>query len=133
LILRCEALRGWWLTSPWPSRSTPAKWSCSIPGSPAWCGAATERTIPPSSAWRGGASDETQLFTGTAPVTVAGVVRARVDATYASVAPGDLLTTSATPGYLMRVIDNAPGTIVGKALEALAQGEGSMMILLLPR
>jgi len=45
---------------------------------------------------------------------------------------GDLLTTSSTPGYAMKVVDKvkAMGAIVGKALEPLNSGKGKIKVLL---
>ena len=41
-------------------------------------------------------------------VALAGRVYCNVDASYGAVKPGDLLTTSSTPGYAMRVADREP-------------------------
>jgi len=45
--------------------------------------------------------------------------------------PGDLLTTSATPGHAMKVTDHAraQGAILGKAMTALGEGEGLVLVL----
>ena len=43
-----------------------------------------------------------------------------VDATLGAIRPGDLLVSSPNAGYAVRSDAPAPGTIVGKALEALA-------------
>ena len=71
-------------------------------------------------------------------VATTGRVRVKVDATRAPIAVGDLLVTSDRPGYAMRSIPvdlagiaiHRPGTIVGKALEALSSGEGEVLVLL---
>lgn len=71
-------------------------------------------------------------------VATTGRVRVRVDATRAPIAVGDLLVTSDKPGTAMRSIPvevagismHRPGTIVGKALEPLASGEGEILVLL---
>src|SRR5882724_6418507 len=63
-------------------------------------------------------------------VAHSGRVKVKVDASYGAVAAGDLLVTSATPGYAMRsepvkvgeVQIHRPGTLIGKALEPLADG-----------
>jgi hypothetical protein len=54
------------------------------------------------------------------PVALVGKVYCQVDGTRASVAVGDLLTTSQTPGYAMRAEDpgRAFGAVLGKALAA---------------
>ncbi len=65
-------------------------------------------------------------------VALAGRVYCNVDATEAGVKPGDLLTTSATPGYAMKVTDRfrAHGAILGKAMEELEKGQrGQIMVL----
>jgi hypothetical protein len=67
-----------------------------------------------------------------------GRVKVKVDANYGPVQIGDLLVTSATPGYAMRsqpvLIGNAtihqPGTLIGKALEPLDNGQGEVLVLL---
>jgi type VI secretion system VgrG family protein len=68
-----------------------------------------------------------------APVALSGTVLCKVDAAYGSIVPGDLLTTSPTPGHAMRADDPAPGTIVGKALEPLGDGTGRIKVLVMMR
>ena len=68
------------------------------------------------------------LKTGKA-IGLVGCVPTKVDATMYPVQAGDLLTTSATPGYAMKAVDPKPGTILGKALEALPSGKGKIMVL----
>ena len=71
-------------------------------------------------------------------VATTGRVRVRVDATKNPIHIGDLLVTSDKPGVAMRsipvdlggVMIHRPGTIVGKALEPLASGEGEILVLL---
>jgi hypothetical protein len=65
-------------------------------------------------------------------VALAGRVYCNVDATEAGVEPGDLLTTSATPGYAMKVTDyaRAQGAILGKAMEGLGKGEKGQILVL---
>ena len=73
-----------------------------------------------------------------AMIAHSGRVRVKVDANYGSIAVGDLLVTSAMPGYAMRSepmnIGGAeihrPGTLLGKALEPLATGQGEILVLL---
>jgi serine protease len=47
--------------------------------------------------------------------------------------PGDLLTSASKPGYAMRCVDvtQCEGAIIGKALEALDESEGVILILLM--
>ena len=65
-------------------------------------------------------------------VALAGRVYCNVDATEAGVEPGDLLTTSATPGYAMKVTDydRAQGAILGKAMEGLEKGQRGQILVL---
>lgn len=65
-------------------------------------------------------------------VALAGRVYCNVDATYGEVSPGDLLTTSPTPGYAMVVKDyaKAQGAILGKAMEEMPEGEKGQILVL---
>jgi subtilisin family serine protease len=47
--------------------------------------------------------------------------------------PGDLLTSASKPGYAMRCVDvtQCEGAIIGKALEALDESEGVILVLLM--
>jgi len=65
------------------------------------------------------------------PVALAGKVHCRVDARYASIAVGDLLTSSPTAGCAMKAVDSARsfGAVIGKALKALDDGDGLIPIL----
>lgn len=65
-------------------------------------------------------------------VALAGRVYCNVDATGAAVEPGDLLTTSSTPGYAMKVTDHAraQGAVLGKAMERLEKGEKRQILVL---
>jgi hypothetical protein len=73
-----------------------------------------------------------------AMVAQSGRVRIKADAQYGAIKIGDLLVTSPTPGYAMRSrpmrIGNQtlhrPGTLLGKALEALPTGKGEILVLL---
>jgi hypothetical protein len=66
------------------------------------------------------------------PVALVGKVYCKVDAQYASIEVGDLLTTSPTPGHAMKA-DNplkAFGAVIGKALRPLDGGQGLIPILI---
>jgi hypothetical protein len=65
------------------------------------------------------------------PVAVVGKVYCNVDATYGSIGVGDLLTTSASPGFAMRATDAARafGAVIGKALRPLQSGQSMIPIL----
>jgi hypothetical protein len=60
-----------------------------------------------------------------------GKVYCQVDASYAPVASGDLLTTSPTSGHAMKAVDRgrAFGAVLGKALRPLPGGRGLVPIL----
>ena len=66
------------------------------------------------------------------PIALVGKVSCKVDATYSPIEVGDLLTTSPTVGHAMRASDavKAFGSVIGKALRALAEGQGSIPILI---
>ena len=68
-----------------------------------------------------------------AAVALAGVVSCKVDATYGAIRPGDLLVTSPTPGHAMRAEVPLPGTMLGKALEPLDEGTGTIDVLVMLR
>lgn len=63
-------------------------------------------------------------------VTLGAYEAIKVDASYAPIQVGDLLTTSETPGYAMKAIDPKVGTIIGKALEPLTSGKGTIAVLI---
>ncbi len=73
-----------------------------------------------------------------ARIATTGRVKVRVDATKHPIAMGDLLVTSDHPGLAMKsepldlggVKIHRPGTLIGKALEPLASGEGEILVLL---
>ena len=68
---------------------------------------------------------------GEFPVALTGRVYVYVDAAYGEVTPGDLLTTSATPGHAMKATDHtqAQGAILGKAMSGLTEGRGLVLVL----
>ena len=72
-------------------------------------------------------------WTDRAPVALSGIVPCKVDADFGAIRVGDLLTVSSTPGHAMRSVDNAPGTILGKALESLDSGKGVIRVLVMLR
>jgi len=65
------------------------------------------------------------------PLALVGKVFCKVDARIASIATGDLLTTSATQGHAMKATDRerAFGAVIGKALAPLQGGCGMIPIL----
>ena len=64
-------------------------------------------------------------------VALSGRVYVLADAQSAPIKPGDLLTTSDTPGHAMKVTDHAraQGAILGKAMSSLSQGRGLVLVL----
>ncbi|MCP4249292.1 MAG: hypothetical protein GY778_19800 [bacterium] len=68
---------------------------------------------------------------GDHPVALTGRVYVWADATNGAIEPGDLLTTSSTPGHAMKVSDhdNALGAILGKAMTSLREGKGLVLVL----
>lgn len=65
------------------------------------------------------------------PLALTGKVWCKVDADFAPVELGNLLTTSATPGHAMRVSDpnRAFGAVIGKALGSMRSGRGLLPVL----
>lgn len=74
---------------------------------------------------------QTEALEGGRNVALSGRVYALVDATQAPVEPGDLLTTSDTPGHAMKASDpaKAQGAILGKAMGRLKEGCGLVLVL----
>jgi hypothetical protein len=67
-----------------------------------------------------------------AMVAQSGRVRIKADAKYGAIKPGDLVVTSPRAGYAMRAKSSKvkPGTVLGKALEGLAKGDGDILVLI---
>ena len=65
------------------------------------------------------------------PLALVGKVHCKVDANYAPIEVGDLLTTSDMPGHAMKANDpiKAFGTVIGKALHPWQEGQGLIPIL----
>jgi hypothetical protein len=74
---------------------------------------------------------EGTLADGKHPVALSGRVYVWVDATRGAIEPGDLLTTSATPGHAMKVTNStrAQGAVIGKAMTGLKSGRGLALAL----
>lgn len=68
---------------------------------------------------------------GDHPVALTGRVYCYVDAEFGAIEPGDMITTSSTPGHGMKVGDHdqAQGAIIGKAMTALKEGRGLVLVL----
>jgi hypothetical protein len=65
------------------------------------------------------------------PLAIVGVVPCKVTAENGPIAAGDLLVTSSLPGHAMKGTDRTRmlGAIVGKALEPLDKGTGTILVL----
>jgi hypothetical protein len=83
----------------------------------------------------GGAHEED--LTDKIPLAILGIVPVKVSAENGAIQPGDLLTTSATPGHAMKaspleingILFYPSGVILGKALEALEADTGVIQML----
>lgn len=66
------------------------------------------------------------------PIALLGKTFCKVDASYAAIDVGDLLTTSETPGHAMKATDTSRsfGAVIGKALRPLSGGQGLIPILI---
>jgi len=64
-------------------------------------------------------------------VALNGRVYALATAANGPIKPGDLLTTSDVPGHAMKATDNelSFGTVIGKAMSTLQEGEGLVLVL----
>lgn len=64
-------------------------------------------------------------------VALSGRVYVQADTANGPIVPGDLLTTSETPGHAMKVTDHAKsqGAILGKAMTPLKDGKGMVLVL----
>jgi hypothetical protein len=68
---------------------------------------------------------------GSLPVALTGRVYCWADASNGPINPGDLLTSSSTPGHAMKVTNHAKahGATIGKAMTKLGQGKGLVLVL----
>lgn len=66
------------------------------------------------------------------PVALLGKTFCKVDASFGAIEVGDLLTTSGTPGHAMKASDpsRAFGSVIGKALRSIENGQGLIPILI---
>ena len=71
------------------------------------------------------------MLEGGQNVALSGRVYVLADAANGSIKPGDLLTTSDTPGHAMKVANHskAQGAILGKAMSGLKEGRGPVLVL----
>ena len=68
---------------------------------------------------------------GEVPLAVVGIVPCNVTATNGAIHEGDLLVSSSLPGYAMKGTDRSRmlGAVIGKAMEPLASGSGTIQVL----
>jgi len=71
------------------------------------------------------------MLEGGKNVALSGRVYVQADTSNGAIKPGDLLTTSSTPGRAMKVSDHAraTGAILGKAMSGLTAGQGMVLVL----
>jgi hypothetical protein len=64
-------------------------------------------------------------------VALSGRVYVQADAAFGAIKPGDMLTTSTTPGHAMKVTNctKGQGAILGKAMSGLKEGRGMVLVL----
>jgi hypothetical protein len=82
---------------------------------------------------RGLEAADTEQAQNRLPVALMGIVPVKVSAENGAILPGDLLTTSSLRGTAMKATDPKIGSILGKALEPLAQGTGVIKVLVMLR
>lgn len=72
-----------------------------------------------------------EIFEDGQNVAINGRVYCLADASFGSIKPGDLLTTSNTPGHAMRASDRnrAYGAVIGKAMSELNEETGLVLVL----
>jgi hypothetical protein len=75
--------------------------------------------------------DRRKSVEGRKSIALVGKVYCKADASRAPIEVGDLLTTSETPGHAMKATDplKAFGSVIGKALRPLREGQGLIPIL----
>ena len=76
-------------------------------------------------------TQEGSIADGTWPVALSGRVYVRADARSGAIRPGDFLTTSPHEGYAMKASDvvRRQGAVIGKAMSALDEGTGLVLVL----
>ena len=72
------------------------------------------------------------LANGKHPIALTGRVYVYCDGSNAAIEPGDLLTSSDTPGHAMKAIDaeRSHGTVIGKAMTGLRAREKGLVLVL---
>lgn len=72
------------------------------------------------------------VLEGDTIVAIAGRVYVQAEALSGPIMPGDMLTTSDMPGYVMAAADHdrAQGAVIGKAMTGLSSGTGLVLVLI---
>ena len=67
------------------------------------------------------------------PIALSGRVYVHCDASNGPIEPGDMLTSSETPGHAMKATDRdrIHGAVIGRAMSSLAAGERAMVLVLI--
>jgi len=77
----------------------------------------------------GGSTIDVDGNSGKVPVAILGIVQVRASAASGPIHPGDLLCAGREPGTAEKAVWAYPGTIIGKALQALPSGQGRIRML----
>ncbi len=77
----------------------------------------------------GGSTIDMDGNAGKVAVAILGIVEVRASAAAGPIHPGDLLCAGSEPGTAEKAVWAYPGTIIGKALEALPSGSGKIRML----
>lgn len=109
-----------------------------IPGNLVACDRAVDKRVAGVVSGGGGINpgllmgQRESIANGDVPVSLTGRVYVLADASSGPIIPGDLLTTSSTPGHAMKVHDylDAQGAIIGKAMSHLDMGKGLVLLLI---
>ena len=92
-----------------------------------------DRTVVGVISGANGLSPAAVIGEGDQPIAMSGRVWTYCDTSNGNIKPGDLLTTSSTPGYAMKVtnISRWQGAIIGKALSSLQLEKGFVLMLVM--
>jgi hypothetical protein len=89
--------------------------------------------VPTKSTIIGNSPEDPEARKGMAPVAILGIVDVKASTASGPIRTGDLLTAGSIPGTAERAVWVYPGTIIGKALEPLDEGEGRIRMLVMLR
>lgn len=89
------------------------------------------KTVPKPTTAVANLTDDTAIESGEylSVVTLGAFKAIKVDASYGTIQPGDLLVASPNPGYAMHADAPEVGTVIGKALGELSEGTGTIPLL----